>query len=105
MKKTETMLTFPSICGQDIRIPVVTISTLPSFETRTPFVNPVDGKNPNRFFPGDEKGSYTENPTWHKVPAHLVSYDEPRVQMYLRNGAGHEEKRIPGIRVCAFEKC
>ena len=47
------------------RVTVVTISTLPSFETRTPFVNPIDGKNPNRFFPGNENGSYTECLTWH----------------------------------------
>ena len=46
-------------------VTIVTIATLPSFETRTPFVNPIDGKNPNRFFPGDENGTYTENLTWH----------------------------------------
>ena len=46
-------------------VTVVTICTLPSFETRTPFVNPIDGKNPNRFFPGDEAGSYTECLTHH----------------------------------------
>ena len=47
---------------KDIRgkVTFVTICTLPSFQTRTPFVNPVDGKNPNRFFPGDVNGSHTE---------------------------------------------
>lgn len=46
-------------------VKIVTLSTVPSFVTRTPFVNPVDGKNPNRFFPGDKDGSYTEALTWH----------------------------------------
>lgn len=46
-------------------VKIVTICTLPSFETQTPFINPVDGKNPNRFFPGDLNGSYTEELTWH----------------------------------------
>ena len=52
---------------KDIRgtVTVVTISTLESFRTRTPFVCPIDGKNPNRFFPGDPKGSYTEQLTYH----------------------------------------
>ncbi|MPM22059.1 N-alpha-acetyl-L-2,4-diaminobutyric acid deacetylase [bioreactor metagenome] len=52
---------------EDVRgtITVVTISALNSFEKRTPFVCPVDGKNPNRFFPGDESGSYTECLTYH----------------------------------------
>ena len=47
---------FAATCDlQDIRgtVTVVTISTLESFRTRTPFVCPVDGKNPNRCFPGD----------------------------------------------------
>ncbi len=52
---------------RDIRgtVTVVTISTLESFRTRTPFVCPVDGKNPNRFFPGDLNGTYTQQLTYH----------------------------------------
>jgi predicted deacylase len=36
-----------------------------SFLTRTPFVSPQDGKNPNRSFPGDRDGSFTEALTYH----------------------------------------
>lgn len=38
-------------------MPVV---NLPSFRNRTPFVCPVDGLNPNRVFPGNPHGSYSE---------------------------------------------
>lgn len=40
--------------GTVILVPVVNV---PSFETRTPFVNPIDGLNLNRVFPGDPWGS------------------------------------------------
>jgi uncharacterized protein len=52
---------------EDVRgtVTVVTISTLKSFQTRTPFICPVDQKNPNRFFPGNENGSYTECLAFH----------------------------------------
>jgi predicted deacylase len=33
---------------------------LPAFEARSPFVIPADGKNLNRYFPGDQAGSLTE---------------------------------------------
>ena len=36
-----------------------------SFLKRTPFVSPQDGKNPNRSFPGDRDGSFTEALTYH----------------------------------------
>ena len=46
-------------------VTIVTVATVPSFEGRTPFVNPIDGKNPNRCFPGTLEGSYTDRLTWH----------------------------------------
>ncbi|MCC8080050.1 MAG: succinylglutamate desuccinylase/aspartoacylase family protein [Oscillospiraceae bacterium] len=47
------------------KVTIVTISTLESFRTRTPFVCPIDGKNPNRAFPGDINGSYTDQLAYH----------------------------------------
>jgi predicted deacylase len=38
-------------------VPVVNV---PSFETRTPFVNPIDGQNVNRVFPGKKNGTISE---------------------------------------------
>lgn len=46
-----------SIAGTVILMPVL---NLPAFRSRTPFVCPVDQVNPNRVFPGEPTGSYTE---------------------------------------------
>ena len=45
------------ISGTVILMPVL---NLPAFRNRTPFVCPVDNVNPNRVFPGDPSGSYSE---------------------------------------------
>lgn len=42
------------------RITIVTVASVKAFEARNMFVCPVDGKNPNRFFPGDKDGTYTD---------------------------------------------
>jgi predicted deacylase len=47
------------------KIQIVTISSLKAFESRSMFVCPVDGKNLNRVFPGDENGSYTQVLAYH----------------------------------------
>jgi len=39
---------------------LVQIANLASFSGRTPFINPLDEKNLNRVFPGNEKGTVTE---------------------------------------------
>jgi predicted deacylase len=43
--------------GTLVMVPVVNV---PSFETRTPFVNPFDGQNVNRVFPGKKNGTLSE---------------------------------------------
>lgn len=45
------------VCGRVLIVPVI---NMPAFRERTPFVTPLDGKNPNRFFPGDPAGTFTE---------------------------------------------
>lgn len=42
------------------RVLIFPVINLPAFGERTPFVTPVDGKNPNRFFPGDPAGTFTD---------------------------------------------
>jgi len=42
------------------RIIAVPIANLPAFWTRTPFVCPADAKNPNRAFPGDPHGTFSQ---------------------------------------------
>ncbi|MDF3040145.1 MAG: Succinylglutamate desuccinylase/aspartoacylase, partial [Thermomicrobiales bacterium] len=39
--------------GTVVSLPLIDV---PAFLPRTPFVCPIDDKNPNRFFPGDPKG-------------------------------------------------
>ncbi len=45
------------LSGTIVSLPLVDV---PAFLTRSPFVCPVDGKNPNRFFPGSADGTFTE---------------------------------------------
>jgi uncharacterized protein len=51
-----------SIAPEDLSgtLVLMPVLNLPSFRDRTPFVCPVDGLNPNRVFPGDPNGSYSE---------------------------------------------
>ncbi len=43
--------------GTVVSLPVI---DMPAFLPRSPFVCPIDGKNPNRFFPGDPEGTFTD---------------------------------------------
>ena len=43
--------------GTVVSLPLIDV---PAFLPRTPFVCPIDDKNPNRFFPGDPKGTFTD---------------------------------------------
>ena len=46
-------------------VKIVTISSVNAFEARQMFHSPIDGKNVNRVFPGDERGSYSEVLAYH----------------------------------------
>jgi predicted deacylase len=43
------------------RLRLVPVANLPAFYGRSEAVVPIDGKNPNRVFPGSRDGSYTES--------------------------------------------
>jgi len=43
---------------------LVPLANVPSFERIVPHVNPTDGKNMNRFYPGDSTGTQTERASW-----------------------------------------
>ena len=45
------------LCGRVVVVPVV---NMPSFAARSIYVCPLDGKNPNRVFPGDAAGTASE---------------------------------------------
>jgi len=60
------------ISGTVILMPVL---NLPAFRSRTPFVCPIDNVNPNRVFPGDAGGSYSEQMTYALVNEFVVHAD------------------------------
>ncbi|HXS63740.1 MAG TPA: succinylglutamate desuccinylase/aspartoacylase family protein [Streptosporangiaceae bacterium] len=62
VRKWVNGLAGPDGSGPDLRGSVVAVPVLnlPAFEARSPFVVPEDGKNLNRFFPGDPNGTITE---------------------------------------------
>src|ERR1017187_4981609 len=43
---------------------IVPLINVPSFAQKVPHVNPVDGKNMNRFYPGRPDGTQTERVSW-----------------------------------------
>src|SRR5438477_12507176 len=61
-----------TIAGTVILMPVL---NLPAFRNRTPFVCPVDNVNPNRVFPGDPNGSYSEQMTHALINEFVVHAD------------------------------
>jgi predicted deacylase len=60
------------ISGTVILMPVL---NLPAFRARTPFVCPIDNVNPNRVFPGDPRGSYSEQMTHACINEFVVHAD------------------------------
>ncbi len=68
------MLDPATIAGTVILMPVL---NLPAFRSRSMFVCPVDNVNPNRVFPGDPQGSYSEQMTHaliHEFVVHADAY-------------------------------
>jgi predicted deacylase len=49
------------ISGTVILLPLINVA---SFEQKVPHLNPVDGKNMNRFYPGRQDGTQTERASW-----------------------------------------
>src|SRR3954471_14522514 len=66
------------ISGTVILMPVL---NLPAFRTRTPFVCPIDNVNPNRVFPGDPRGSYSEQMT-HALTNEFVMHADAYVDLH-----------------------
>ena len=60
------------IAGTVILMPVM---NLPAFRARTPFLCPIDNVNPNRVFPGDPTGSYSEQMTHALINEFVVHAD------------------------------
>src|SRR2546430_288694 len=77
------------IAGPAILMPGM---NLPAFRTRTPFGCPIDNLNPNRVFPGDPTGSYSEQMT-HALINEFVGHADADVDLH---GGGCAQRRRPG---------
>jgi predicted deacylase len=83
------------ISGTVILMPVL---NLPAFRTRTPFVCPIDNVNPNRVFPGDPHGSYSEQMT-HALINEFVVHADVYVDLH---GGDIPEALVPFV-ICRSE--
>lgn len=77
---------------------VIPMANVASFYARTPFINPIDGKNLNNVFPGRQDGSVTEQ------IAHIITRDIiPQSDVFLDIHAGDaNEDLLPFI--CYYDK-
>lgn len=77
---------------------IIPIANVESFQKRTPFVNPLDGKNLNTAFPGLEKGSPTEQ------IAHLITKEIiPNSTIFLDiHGGDANEDLLPFV--CYYDR-
>src|SRR6185437_4257143 len=83
------------IAGTVILMPVM---NLPAFRARTPFVCPIDNVNPNRVFPGDPTGSYSEQMT-HALINEFVVYADAYIDLH---GGDIPEALVPFV-ICRSE--
>ena len=83
------------IAGTAILMPVM---NLPAFWSRTPFVCPIDNVNPNRVFPGDPTGSYSEQMT-HALINEFVVHADAYVDLH---GGDIPEALVPFV-ICRSE--
>lgn len=67
-----TMLNAATLAGTVVLMPVL---NLPAFWRRSMFVCPIDEVNPNRVFPGDPNGSYSEQMTHALINEFVVHAD------------------------------
>jgi hypothetical protein len=83
------------ITGTVILLPVL---NLPAFRMRTPFVCPIDNLNPNRVFPGDPSGSYSEQMT-HALINKFVVHADAYIDLH---GGDIPEALVPFV-ICRSE--
>jgi predicted deacylase len=64
--------------GTVVFVPLI---NLHAFWERSMFVCPVDGKNPNRMFPGDPEGSYSQQLAW-AMTTELIDHADAHVDLH-----------------------
>jgi predicted deacylase len=83
------------ISGTVILMPVLSLA---AFRARTPFVCPIDNANPNRVFPGDPSGSYSEQMT-HALINEFVVHADAYIDLH---GGDIPEALVPFV-ICRSE--
>ncbi len=61
LEKLAQSISPPALSGTLIIVPLINLA---SFSQKVPHVNPIDGKNMNRMFPGNAEGTQTERALW-----------------------------------------
>ena len=82
-----------TINGTVILMPVL---NLPAFRSRTPFLCPIDNVNPNRVFPGDPNGSYSEQMV-HALVNEFIAHADAYIDLH---GGDIPEDLVPFV-ICA----
>jgi predicted deacylase len=82
-----------SINGTVILMPVL---NMPAFRSRTPFVCPIDNVNPNRLFPGDPNGTYSEQMV-HALVNEFIAHADAYIDLH---GGDIPEDLVPFV-ICA----
>ncbi|GAA4272445.1 M14 family metallopeptidase [Aquimarina gracilis] len=83
---------------------LVQIANVPAFLSRSPFINPLDGKNLNRSFPGNSKGSITQRMAY-IITSEVIAKSDYFVDMHagdapedLRSyNAWYQSKALPEV--------
>ena len=65
---------------------LVRLANVPAFETRTPYVNPHDGKNLNRVFPGRADGTQSERIAW-TMTTEVIRRSDVHIELHSGDGA------------------
>ena len=79
-----------TIAGTVVLMPAL---NLPAFRARTPFVCPVDEVNPNRVFPGESEGSYSEQMV-HALMSEFVAHADAYIDLH---GGDIPESLVPFV--------
>lgn len=111
LEKLIGMLNPAEISGTVIVVPLINI---PSFERKTPHVNPVDGKSMNRMYPGRMDGTQTDRVSYlitkqvveqcdHLIDLHGGDLDESlRPYSYWTRTGNEQQDRVSREMVLAF---
>jgi predicted deacylase len=78
LEKLMALLDPAAISGTVVIVPLVNVA---SFEQKVPHLNPIDGKNMNRFYPGNPAGTQTERAS-HAITREVVDRSDHLIDLH-----------------------